>query len=187
MAATPETTISVDQETLKDISCVHVRFHLPQEYGRDSVPVPVPAAWIGTGKIQRRDIYYVLLEEIIAWLTGIGSPNSFVRRYQNNNGQPVPRSSLNWQNLHCGFTEFITSLRRSCNGAPLSGQISTTLGVLEVTSSGEIAEGHTATLILSDGPTMSLFVPHSVFLLPTDWALDWLEVRNELSAKEQSI
>ena len=188
MAATPGMTISVDQATLQGIHCICVHFYPPQEYRGDSVPVLVPAACLGTGKYQPKHIFYALLEEIVAWLASVCPINTLVWLYQNNNSHPLPQLySLNWQQLHSDLELFITSLRPSGNGYPGLGLISGAFGVLEVTqartSSGEILADYVITLTLNNEQRMQLLLPHSVAQLPTEWLLDWLEVRNEFSPR----
>ena len=180
-------TISVDQGTVQAVPCITVHFRLPQEYGGDSVRVLVPTASL-TGTFVPIHIFYALLEEMIALQARVGPQNSLVRVFIDNDGQPLPQSwSPSWHQLHSGFSLFITSLRQSGNGFPGLGQISGAFGVIEVTharrSSGVILADYVVTLALNNGQRMSQSVPYSVAVLPTEWLLDWLEVKNEFSSR----
>ena len=65
--------------------------------------------------------------------------------------------------------------------------MSGSLGVLETvqarTSSGDISADYIVTITLANGQKMALFLPRAVALLPKEWMLDWLEVRNEFSSQ----
>lgn len=186
-------TISVNQTAERMVPCIALHFYLPQVYrssGVESIPVVVPTACVGTGMYQPSLVFYALLEEIIGWLAHVGPKNSLVRLYHQNHGRPPTRSySLNWQQLHSGFSLFINCLRQSYRPFPGLGQISGSYGIIEVaqarTSSGDVSADYVVALTLDNGQCMSLFLPRSVAQLANDWLLDWLEVQNEFSLQGQ--
>lgn len=193
LLAAPGTTISVDQTVEQGIPCVRIHFQLPNVYhstGVESIPVLVPTACLGTSMYQPTTVFYALLEEIIGWMARVGPKNSLVRLYRQSHGQPLAFSeSLDWQELHNGFTLFISSLRQSDSPFPGLGQISGSYGVIEVaqarTPSGHVSADYVVTLTLNNRRRMSSFLPKSVAQLPWAWVLDWLEVQNEFSLRVQ--
>ena len=193
LAATPGMTISVDQTAERGVPCIALHFYLPQVYRStavESIPIVVPTVCVGTGTYQPIEIFYALIEEIIGWLAHVGPKDTLLRLYRQRHGQPPTRPySLNWQQLHSGFSLFIRRLRQPSSPFPGLGQISGSFGLIEVwqarTSSGDVSEDYVVTLTLDNGQCMSLFLPRSVAQLGTDWLLDWLEVQNEFSFRGQ--
>ena len=191
LVVTDGVTITVDQAMEGGIPCLRINFCLPQAFhstGIRSIPILVPAAWVGTGNIQPNLIFYALIEEIIGWLAGVGPKHTFVRQYRNNNGEPLARShSASWVHLHRGFSSFINILRDSHHQFPGLGQMSGAFGVIEVaramTSSQEATADYIVTLTLNNRQRMSLLLPRRVAQLPREWMLDWIEVRNEFSSQ----
>jgi len=189
LTAVPGVTTSVDQIAEQGIPCFRIHFRLPQVYHLtrvEAIPILVPSACVGTGIYRPTDIFYALLEEIIAWLARVGPKSTLVRLYLQNHGQPRTRdNALDWQQMHNGFTWFISSLRQAYGQFPGLGQISGVYGVIEVaqamTSSSHVSADYIVTLTLDNKRRMSLFLPRSVAQLPKDWLLDWLEVQNEFS------
>ena len=187
-AATPGATISHDETTVEGIHCIRLRFNLPQacqSNGVVSIAVLLPSVCIRNPIYQPTVIFYALIEETIGWLTGVGPAHTLVRQL-NNHGQPLACSySSSWRQLHDGFALFITSLRNSNHRFSGLGQMSGSLGVLETvqarTPSGDVSEDYIVTITLANGQKMALFLPRAVALLPKEWMLDWLEVRNEFS------
>lgn len=184
-------TISVDQTAEQGTPCVRIHFQLPHVYhstGVESIPILVPTACVGTGMIQPVHVFDALLEEIIGWLARVGPKNSLVRLYHQNHGQPLGFSYMSdWQELHNGFTLFISSLRQSHSPFPGLGQISGSYGVIEFAQarspSGHVSTDYVATLTLNNRRSMTLFLPRSVAQLPWDLLLDWLEVQNQFSLR----
>jgi hypothetical protein len=191
LVAAPGVTVSVHQTTEQGIPCICLRFHLPQacrSAGVESIAVLIPTACVGTGMYQTNDIFYSMIEEIIAWLAGVGPKNTLIRLYIKNNGQPLARSnSPSWQQLHSGFRMFINGLQQSHNPFPGLGQISGAFGVIEVaqarTSTNHVSGDYVVTLTLSNRQQMSLFLPRTVAQLPISWLLDWLTIQNEFSSR----
>jgi hypothetical protein len=191
LAATPGMTISVGETTEYGIPCIRLHFHFPLAFNLNmiqSIPVLVPTACLGTVIYPINFIFYALIEEMIGWLANIGPRHTLVRLYRDNHGQPLPRAySSNWQQLHSGFTLFISSLRQSNDLFPGLGSISGAFGAIEVmqarTSSGEISPDVVVILTTSDNQRMSLFLPRNVTKLPLDFTLDWLELQNEFSTR----
>ena len=193
LAAAPGMAITINQVVEQGIPCIRLHFHLPQVYhstGVATIPVLVPTACVGTGRLQPLDVFYSLVEEIIGWLAQVGTKSTLVRVYVQNQGRPLVQSySSNWQSLHNGFALFVNSLRQPGNSFPGLGQLSGTYGVVEVTqartSSGRVSADYIVTLTLNTGQRMSLYLPRSVAQLPKDWLLDWLEIQNEFSHQVQ--
>ena len=191
LAPTLGVTISIDQTEEQGMPCIRLKFHLPQEShsnGVTSIHVLLPTALVGTNQYQTSLIFYALIEELIGWLAGIGPKHSLIRLYRNQNGQPLPRSySSAWQELHSGFTLFISCIRESENPFPGLGQFTGTFGVLEIaqarTPSDEVTSDYFVTITLSNKRQMSLFLPRRVAILPRDFMLDWLEAQNEFSTR----
>jgi hypothetical protein len=151
------------------------------------IAILVPTVCVGTGHYQPNFIFYSLIEEIIAWLAGVGPRNTLIRLYIQNNGQPHARSySSSWQLLHNGFTIFIESLRQSYHQFPGLGQVSGGFGFIEFaqarTSANHVSWDYVVTLTLNNRQQMSLFLPRTVAQLPRDWLLDWITIQNEFSS-----
>lgn len=190
LVANPGARISSDYTEEQGVRCVRLRFHLPNDSHSDagqSIAVLVPTACVGTDIIQAPIVFYALVEETILRLANIVPKHTLVRLYHHDNRQRHPRSySSSWRHTHSQFSLLISSLRGSLALFPGLGQISSAIGVMEITqamtSSDESSSDFVVTLTLSTKQAMALFLPRRVATLPRDFMLDWLDVQNEFSS-----
>jgi hypothetical protein len=176
LTAPPGVTISGHPTEVQGVSCMQLHFHLPPQShcnGTTSIPVQLPTSFVGTVAID--SIFCSLIEEIIAWLAGVGPKHSLVRLACHSR-RPQPRS---------GFSEFIESLRRSYHHFPGLGLVSGATGVLQVaqaTTPSHVSGDLILSLTLGDRRQLSLFVPRSIGVLPFALILDWIEVQDRFCA-----